>query len=198
MNEEWISASQTWAVVWPGKRPEGGPNSIINRAASGVVKAKASLLIKLTLAGEVKEHDCPIPEVFWGGQAMIPNWDHGDFSARVQQNGREEDWKAFGVTFERSGIEAMSLPTVRTIASTQPVATQGSSRRGRRPDDDWEAVMIELARQLYAGDLQPKKLADIETAIAGYLLAKGVTKSESTIREHARPFWNMYELEAGK
>ncbi|MGL5839773.1 MAG: hypothetical protein ACRCY3_14875 [Sphingorhabdus sp.] len=198
MNKEWIGASQTWALVWPGKKPMGGPNPIINRAASGVVEAKASLLIKLTLAGEVKERDCLIPQVFWRGQAMIPNWDHGDFSARVQQKGQEEDWKAFGVTFERSGIEAMLQPTVSTIASTQLVATGGSSKCGRRPDDDWEAVMIELARQLYAGDLQPKKLADVETAIAHYLAAKGVTKSESTIREHARPFWTMYEREAGK
>ncbi|MBA3510851.1 hypothetical protein [Sphingomonas sp.] len=198
MSEHWISAIEAWTVVWPAKKPTGGPNSIINRAGSGAVKAKASLLQKSWPGGETKDHDCPIPEDFWRGRAMIPDWDHGDFSARVQWNEQEQDWKAIGVTFERSGIDAMVAQIPSTSGSLQPVATEGRSKRGRPVADDWEAVIIELARQLYAGELQPKRLADIEKAIVEYLAAEDVTKSESTIREHARPFWTMYEKEAGK
>ncbi len=57
--------------------------------------------------------------------------------------------------------------------------------------------MIEMARQWYIGDLQPKTLADVERAIATYLLAKGISLSDSTVRDHARPLWRVIQSEAG-
>lgn len=195
MSEEWISARDTADAMWPGKNPAPVPNSITRRAEVGLVKARASLLI----SGKAKEHNCHIPEVFWGGRAMIPDWASGDFTAQVQQNGSENEWRALGVSFERAGIEAMVPSKASAHVSLHPeVAEVRSNRGGRSPDAVWEEVMVELARQLFAGDLIPKRLADVEKAIADFLVVKEVSMSESTIREHARPFWTMYESETGK
>ena len=130
---------------------------------------------------------------------MIPDWTSGVFMARVQHNGSEEEWKAFGVTFEQSGIQAIS-PLTMTSASyiTQPEPIKDRTKGGKRAWSGWEGVMVEMARQLYVGDLKPKMQADLEKAIADYLHAKGVTKSESTIREHARPLWQAIQSEAEK
>jgi hypothetical protein len=58
--------------------------------------------------------------------------------------------------------------------------------------------MIELARQLYVGELKPKRQSDIETAIADYLSGRNINLSESTIREHARPLWQAIDSEDGE
>lgn len=195
MSEAWISARDAVEAIWPGKKPAPVPNSITKRAEVGLVKARASLLVR----GKTKEHNCLIPEVFWGGRAMNPDWFSGDFTAQVQQSGYEDEWRAIGVSFERVGIEAM-VPS-KASANVSPhseMAEARSNRGGRSPDAVWEEVMVELARQLFAGDLKPKRLADVEKAIADFLMLKEVSMSESTIREHARPFWVMYESEAEK
>lgn len=146
---------------------------------------------------------CLVPDEFWGGQAMVPDWESGVFTAKVQKNGYEEEWKAIGVTFKRSQIEAMAPSSVLTSDSQQSASTGVASpasvtkNLGGRPPYDWEAVMIEMARQLYVGDLYPKTQADIERAIAAYKPDED-SKSESTIREHARRLWKAIRSEAGK
>ena len=199
MSEEWISASQAREIVSRGWRDEGKPtDAICGRAKQGAVRAKAWQWVTIENGQRYEKRDHSIPPSFWDDVSMTQNWSHGDFASAIYPDDTKFEIEAIGVTFERTGIEAMAPPIVCTLVSTQPVATAASSRPGRLPYDDWEAVMIEMARQLFVGDLQPKKLADIERAIADYLLANGVTRSESTVREHARPFWNMYEREAGK
>lgn len=200
MSEDWISARKAAEAMWPGKRPAPVPNGITKCAEEGLVEVRADLLTKQGAAGEkTKVPHCFVPNEFWGGRAMVPDWQSGVFTAKVQQNGREEEWKAFGVTFKRSQIEAMAPLMASTNVSPHPEAAEVRSNRvGRSPNAVWERVMIELARQLYAGDLQPNRLADVEKAIADFLSAENVSMMESTIRQHARPFWKMYESEAGK
>jgi hypothetical protein len=129
---------------------------------------------------------------------MIPDWESGDFAAQIRQNGSEQEWRAFGVAFDRSQIVAMAPPKAAATASQQTAIAKDRSKGGRPVGTDWEAVMIELARQLYEGELKPKVQADIERAIADYLLAGDLTMSESTIREHARPLWKAIATEGGK
>lgn len=198
MSEERISARDAADAMWPGARPAPVPNAITRRAEAGIVKAWADLLTKQVSNGETRLAKCPVPPEFWGGRAMVPNWESGDFTAQVRQNGSEREWRAFGVTFERSQIVAMAPPKADATASQQTAITKDRSKGGRPTKTDWEAVMIELARQLYFGELIPKVQADIEEAIAKHLASDGVSISESTIRDHARPLWRVISSEAGK
>lgn len=202
MSEEWISARDAWQKIFPGEKPQGGPNAIIRRAASGVVRTRASALVMFG-TGEEDKKDFELPKEFWGGWSMIPNWEQGDFSSKFQLHGREEDWTAICVAFERSQIEAMESSSALAGDSQKSASTDVASpasltkNLGGRPPYDWEAIMIEMARQLYVGDLHPKTQADIEKAIAAYIPDK-VSKSESTIREHARRLWQAIRSEDGK
>lgn len=198
MSEERISARDAAEAMWPGKKPAPVPNAVTKRAEEGIVNAWADLLTKQGQSGKAKIPKCPVPVEFWGGRAMIPDWESGDFTAQVHQNGSEQEWRAFGVTFERSQIMVMAPPNAGTIASPKQATNKNSSKSGRPAGTDWEAVMIELARQLYEGELIPRVQADVEKAIADHLSADGVSMSESTIREHARPLWKAIASQAGK
>lgn len=196
--EQWISAS-----VARGMGPSGTNfiDSIIDRAKVGLVKTRARLLVWNRNGEEEKQSNCDIPEDFWRYGAVSENWDQGDFE--VFWNRSETSWMAgpdatdsyaYGVSFAKADIEGM-LPTGNAAVIRQ----QGYiSKRGRWPVVDWEAVMIELARALFVGDLQPKGQADIERAIADYLMDGDKMPSESTIREHARPLWRAIAGEAEK
>lgn len=197
MSKEWISAREAADFVWPGRKPAPTPNVITRRAAQGMIKANTALLTKQGPEGITKVPHCSVPDEFWGGRAMIPDWQSGDFSAQVQQNGKEEKWSAFGVTFKQTDIEAIAQPKSCANVSWQSAVAGARATLGRPHKFDWEKVMIEMARQLYVGDLQPKVQADIEKAIAAYLTGK-ISMSESTIREHARPLWRAIQSEAGK
>ncbi|WP_196232981.1 hypothetical protein [Sphingomonas segetis] len=50
-----------------------------------------------------------------------------------------------------------------------------------------------MARQLYGGDLQPKRQADIEKAMHDWLSANGHTAGETQVRERARKLWQTIE-----
>jgi hypothetical protein len=46
-----------------------------------------------------------------------------------------------------------------------------------------------MCRQLYVGDLQPKRQADITKAMANWLSARGEDVADSTVKERARKLW---------
>jgi hypothetical protein len=59
----------------------------------------------------------------------------------------------------------------------------------------WDDLWVEMARQLYAGDLHPKKQADIEKAMADWVFALGQEASERSIRDAARKLWRAINEE---
>lgn len=188
MREEWISARDAADAMWSGTKPMPVPNSITKRAAQGMVAARAVLLTKQGLGGKTETHDCSIPKEFWGGRSMIPDWRCGDFSAQVQQGGLEEEWWAFGVTFEPMGIAAM-VQAAGGLTTLMPLPSLNNPTGGRPTATDWEAVMIELAGLLYEGTLRPDTQAMIERAIKDSLSAKGLNIGDTTARDHARPLY---------
>ncbi|MET4323713.1 hypothetical protein [Bradyrhizobium sp. RT5a] len=69
--------------------------------------------------------------------------------------------------------------------------------KGRRPPADWwDDLWIEIARQLYVGDLKPKRQADIENAMSDWLSRRGSGAATSTIRERARRLWQVIKDES--
>ena len=140
MSEEWISASQAWAMVWPGKKIQGGPNAIIKRAASGIVEARASRLVK-SGPGEGEDEDHSLPKEFWDGWSLIPNWEQGDFLAKFEMRGMMEEWQAFDVRFNPEQIQKMATAAATAIVSL-PLATLNNTAAKRATKYDWEGALI--------------------------------------------------------
>lgn len=197
MSAAWVSARQARDIVAPGWNQNGGPTDVIcKRAAVGLVRAKALLFSSTRQGTKIQERNHMIVKEFWEGE-LKQNWAQGDFSTWLHSGGWETHCEAFGVTFELSGIEDIASPMAIRKTSLSPAGAENCSTGGRPAKADWEAVMIEMARQLYSGDLQPTVQADIEKAIADHLCDE-VALSESTIREHARPLWRAIMSEADK
>ena len=79
---------------------------------------------------------------------------------------------------------------VRPAAASRRLARAHPEPKGGRPAAAWwDDLWIEIARQLYVGDLHPKKQADIESAMVAWVSRFGRDVAVSTIRIRARKLW---------
>jgi len=187
MTTDWISADE--AMCWAEESHDfmDAVRLIGERAHEGLIHARAKRLRQ----GDYAKDDCDVPSAFWRGlsRSHLPqNWTVGDFEGSLNDR---DICRAFGVTFRRSDLEACLPP--RKSAPTVPAKTLNS---GRRPADWWEDLWIEIVRQLYSGDLQPKRQADIETAMSDWLADRDFPAAESTIRVRASKLWAAIGPEA--
>jgi hypothetical protein len=104
----------------------------------------------------------------------------------------------FDVRFEPAGIFAIPRARRPAPAHSPEGAGHGVPKRhpgGRPPWPGWEDVWVEIARQLYMGDLKPTKQADIETAMLE-LAEQSVSGPKITaIRTLARKLWQAIQRE---
>lgn len=193
MSNEWIKAQVAADAMWPGRKPAPVPNAITRRAEKGMVKANAELLSKQGPEGTTKVHNCPIPEEFWGGWAMIPNWESGDFSAQVRQNGREEEWSAFGVTFERSGIEAMAQNGGTGTTLSQSKVSEIRPKGGNPGKYDWaKAVGAVIFQWVDSASWQPTSQGEVKAKLADWFLQQNQTPDDKQLKDYAR--WLFVEF----
>lgn len=195
--EEWVSASAARAM---GPSGTNFTEAILERARVGLVKARAALLVwdRQGLSAE-PERDCAIPMDFWRAGVATENWDQGDFG--VFGAPEPTSWMAdssavqsyaYGVMFARADIQAMMPPLTESVHSAPRDATSlvaVAKNPGGRPPKDWEAAMIEMAGQLYDGDLKPDTQTSIEIAIKNYFSSKGIEIGDTTAKDHARPLF---------
>ncbi len=132
------------------------------------------------------EDNRAIPREFWwarGEAALIQNWGSGDFETWID---RRYHLLAYGVSFSRVGIEAISAnsvaPTADATAQTKSQAKPG----GRPPAAWWDDLWIEICRQLYVGDLKLENQAAVENAMMTWAAQNGHDIAVSTIRPRAR------------
>lgn len=122
-NEEGGAAGPEWMPAIAARQlvaERNGPaapiaTAIASRAHVGLLRAKAELF-RFEVRGEYgrkqwKElRDSEIPPEFWwakGHAALEQNWQVGDFSTWIDNT---YQMQAFGVKFDRQGIEAMLAP----------------------------------------------------------------------------------------
>ncbi|HEX5229568.1 MAG TPA: hypothetical protein VFW44_17775, partial [Bryobacteraceae bacterium] len=74
-----------------------------------------------------------------------------------------------------------------TPTVSAPVTT--AARGGRPPAEYWDDLWVEMCRQLYAGELIPKRQSDVESAMKAWLAKRDDHPATSTIRERARKLW---------
>ena len=180
MTTDWISSddAMSWAQETLGFME--AVHLISGRAHEGLIIARAERFRR----GDQTQDDVDVPRAFWRGFGYSPLpqiWEVGDFQSQLND---DVPSRAFGVVFRRSDLEKF-LPT-RKAAATRTVTPLNS---GRRPAPWWDDLWIEIARQLFVGDLKPDVQADIERAMSQWISDHGFSASPSTIRERARKLW---------
>ena len=162
--------------------------------ADGVVDAVAKVLMR----DGSRSHNKAIPSAWWENWAYWDDdafWEMGTttFPARdpTGYGGLSSDGTtAYGVKLEANGIVLLG----GKIAQQPRLEIAPEKHAGGRPPHRyWEAVLIEMARQLHAGDLQPAKQGDIETAMHDWLVANGHDPGTTQVRERAKLLWNAIQ-----
>lgn len=105
MPEHRISAAEAYKQV---DEAGGGVAAvtICRRAHDGLLVAKAAILS----IDDHRHEDVEIPKEFWwaeGHAALEQNWKAGDFSTWIN---KQVEWRAYGVTFRASDIDAIASP----------------------------------------------------------------------------------------
>lgn len=178
--EEWITAAA--AITMLRTNHEVAARTICKRAHAGLVKARAVRFIR---DRQVTDNADVPTEMWWadGGAALTQNWATGDFETWTNQ--QLVQLQAYSVTFRRSDIESL-VPAHSAAKISAPVA----KAVGGRPKASWsDDLWIEMCRQLYVGDLKPKKQGDITKAMIEWLSARGEEPADSTIKDRARRLW---------
>lgn len=114
-SKEWLTADAALDLVRTRNGGRDSARSICERAHAGLIKARAQLFIRPEpqAYGSPRDTEYPnadIPKEFWwadGGLALEAKWVPGDFSTWIDHRFH---WRAFGVQFDRDGIEAMLRP----------------------------------------------------------------------------------------
>jgi hypothetical protein len=187
--EEWIKAAEAVRLLKPAFGTYNARMTICKRAHSGMLRSRAQ---RLMVDGK-KRDDFEIPKEFWwaeGHHALEQNWAAGDFETWVHNGKRHLE--AFGVSFLRGEIEKL-IPNVP--ASSAPMPRAAAAPGGRPAAEWWDDLWIEICRQLYGGELIPKKQADIEKAMTDWLANRDEHPSGSTIRRRARKLWHAIKDE---
>lgn len=195
MSEEWISARDAAEAMWPGKKPAPVPNAITKYAEAGVVKAWAVLQTRQGREGRIELPPGPIPKEFWGGRSMVPDWDGGVFTATVQQDGYAEEWKAFGVRFEPTGVEAMAPPKASEVAASAPAPAK--NRGGSPVTYDWVVAVGTLIFQwVEKGTWHPKDEKEVRKCLRDYFAGRDQYPDSKMLKNYAE--WLFQEFEKRK
>jgi hypothetical protein len=201
-------------VLWESSLP---PRNAIEelghlRAAQ---QAERALLLRLTRGelegiaksawvGSTRHEYYRVPTNWWRNVGLSGDfWDSGDTEFGVPSDKvRHQNMvvSLFGVRFPPEQVHELlsgtptSRLTLREIAesviSTQNEPKPKQHPRGRTPNAWWADAWLEIACQLFTGDLQPDKQADIENALLQWASDNGHEMSERTARTAAQKLWN--------
>lgn len=166
---------------------------IYNRLQYGYLESMAR---RYTYKNNTAEYG-PISKDVWKnadkGISTSELWVTGDITVYLS------DYPLFlsGVRLEPSGFQELipvdrapnaPAPTPQTAPSSAP-----ANKGGRPAKVWWDDLWVEMTRQLFVGDLQPKRQADIEKAMLDWVFAQGDEIGVATIRPAARKLWNAIQ-----
>ncbi len=189
--EDWISAAAAVALLKPVTGSSYSAKvSLCTRAHAGIIRARAA---ELAVDNGKPHRNVAIPRRFWWAEGaaatLIQNWELGDFETWVEHETRVQ---VFGVEFARADVEKLVPPQTSPVPATATPVNKG----GRPPADYWDDLWVEICRQLYVGELIPKRQSDIENAMVNWLAHTcNEHPSTSTIRPRAAKLWRTIEGE---
>lgn len=190
--DTWVTPTDALAS-FKNKPLESCQRSIAERLSKGLLQAAARTTVFRN--GETKDFYLilgrdwgswvyGIDVDFWTmGDTTIPMADSTGYGTATRGH------SYFGVKIDPVGLaqingygaDAKAVPP--TTVQTAPTATGLPSKWY------WEPLLIEIARQLYAGELQPKSQADIQRAMHDWLTKQGETGGDTQVKNRARMLW---------
>lgn len=191
----WISAAATSDLLTPSYPTVGhARHRLLILAHGGQVAAKCSDM--LATVGR-QERRVPIgggiiDPAFWRRFEHPTEMELTDFAAGLFRTWDTEPSPrtlyAFGVEFCEAQVR--SLVETRTPGSPSASARPVKNLGGRPSKAYWEPLLIEMATQLYAGDLKPKKQAEVLDAMLDWLSKQGHEDAGLTqVKDRARKLW---------
>lgn len=95
------------------------------------------------------------------------------------------------------GVHRFTFTEIFRLADRPIVApnpTISTKNKGGKPlAAHWDAMWAEIAFQLWNGDLQPTKQADISKAMFAWLTAKEIDAGQTAVTDRARAIWQKIE-----
>jgi hypothetical protein len=191
---DWMPAAEALRLVCERNGVTLATRSIRKRAGSGLLLSWAKLSRCHGRGRYTDVADAELPPEFWLAGYTGGDWSAGDFEMLVgdRQGYRFQKWQAFGVMFDRAGIEAMlaSAP----IAEGQMQQAEDESNGGGRPHAlDWEVAALEMAGRYYCGDLKPNSIADVIRAIQQWAKLPDGGPPDPTVRPHAKRIFEAFK-----
>lgn len=132
---DWISAHEAYELVYERNRDPDAALTISKHAHAGLVRARAHLFVRKLAAArgvpeELRQEGAELPAEFWwadGEAGLEQDWEAGEFTTWIDSKFK---WRAFGVKFDRSGIEAMLVPPVPQTEFSR-IASESAHRKER-------------------------------------------------------------------
>lgn len=183
--DEWLPAPEAYRRIVTATLSRDTNLAIAQRAHVGLIRAKA---LNLTI-GRNNQRDAEIPRDFWwagGHEALDQDWDTGDFETWIDH---KVHIRALGVSFHLGDLQKAFPNVFGASAAASPSPESPTEKRGRLPAEWWDDMWVEICRALYAGDLQPKKQSDLESAMHNWIAKSGNSAATSTVRGRARKLW---------
>jgi hypothetical protein len=185
--QQWLSADAVSKLLRPVLK-FSTTTTICKRLHGGLIRARCG---QFMIGEKIWRQDAVIPRGFWwakGEAALTSNWVTGDFETWLDQ---QVHLQAFNVRFYRADIETL-VPAEALGPAVQPFPeTVQSTHKGGRPSADfWDDLWVEMCRQVFAGELIPKRQADIQKAMQQWCSDHGHSDATSTIKPRASKLWN--------
>jgi hypothetical protein len=209
--QNWVSAREAVLRIMRATGQNGvrSLNSIISYVRTGHIKACAMVIQEKIEnrhhSREQEYRNAVVPLWFWEKctdyDSSALDWQSGVFAGKGYHDGSTKVVRLTGVQFDGDGLDILDpqgqpsqqIPNTETTTST---LTSANRPKGGRPAAEWwDDLWVEICRQLYVGDLQPKSQGDIERAMLDWLATKGQSAAHSTVRGRARKLWSAIETE---
>lgn len=114
-------------------------------------------------------------------------------SAKAEFAGAQERWRR---QLEIHRFSFIGQSVARALASAEPsqIALKPPKNKGGKPlAAHWDGMWAEIAFQLWNGDLQPTKQADISKAMFAWLTAQEIDAGQTAVTDRARAIWQKIE-----
>lgn len=196
---DWVRAPSAFAYAKAHFKGEWAAQDAILRSVEiGDMIAVARMMMRRLVApvGEPSPMWI-IPRGEWSKMELTVHsefWKNGGITYSDGSRGMmPPQWQLLDVRFDPVGfariVPRQEAPPISGEGPLAPAKHAGGRPRG----DHWEDLFIEIARQLYAGELIPKKQVDIENAMSDWVEANHAKAGPFVIRQRARKLWHALQ-----
>jgi hypothetical protein len=194
-----FAPSEALALLAAHMSRDNARADLIGRLETGLLNAFAEDLVTVEDGTRNHRQLIGLASGFWrmvGLQATSALWSNGACTAyyTVHHQAEDDEARAFGVRFLKAEIQKMlsAYPDAVKTAAQAPAAIAAplKSAGGAPSKSFWDDLLIEMARQIHFGELQPKRKADLTRAMLDWIAANGFDASEASVKLRSRKLFD--------